>query len=247
MTNTMKRLAVLLIGTLFVLCVAIVLAVSLPVSTAFAAEGETATDTGSEATVHDHNDETWTAITADGGTLQSGNYYLTSDVTLTTDITIADNATVTLCLNGYKLMGTGAGSVITVDIRADFTLEDCRAESEEAECQHTYYVADSGRWVFYEGDLPAEAPENATTGTVTGGVVTGGNGSDGGGVYMSGNSTFKMNGGTISGNSANRAGGGVYVMLQDQIVSLRWKTALYRATRLAMTAAACMWMAARLR
>ena len=211
MTNTMKRLAVLLIGTLFVLCVAIVLAVSLPVSTAFAAEGETATDTGSEATVHDHNDETWTAITADGGTLQSGNYYLTSDVTLTTDITIADNATVTLCLNGYKLTGTGAGSVITVDIRADFTLEDCRAESEEAECQHTYYVADSGRWVFYEGDLPAEAPENATTGTVTGGVVTGGNGSDGGGVYMSGNSTFKMNGGTISGNSANRAGGGVYV------------------------------------
>ena len=124
MTNTMKRLAVLLIGTLFVLCVAIVLAVSLPVSTAFAAEGEP------EATVHDHT--TWTELTATGGTLQSGNYYLTSDVTLTTDITIADNATVTLCLNGYKLTGTGAGSVITVDIRADFTLEDCRAESEEA-------------------------------------------------------------------------------------------------------------------
>ena len=212
MTNTMKRLAVLLIGTLFVLCVAIVLAVSLPVSTAFAAEGETATDTGSEATVHDHNDGTWTAITADGGTLQSGNYYLTSDVTLTTDITIADNATVTLCLNGYKLTGTGAGSVITVDIRADFTLEDCRAESEEAECQHTYYVADSGRWVFYEGDLPAEAPENATTGTVTGGVVTGGNGSDGGGVYVTGsNSKFTLENGIISGNTASDDGGGVYV------------------------------------
>ena len=211
MTNTMKRLAVLLIGTLFVLCVAIVLAVSLPVSTAFAAEGETATDTGSEATVHDHNDETWTAITADGGTLQSGNYYLTSNVMLTTDITIADNATVTLCLNGYKLTGTGAGSVITVGEGASFTLDDCQSASDAAECQHTYYVADSGRWVFYEGDLPAEAPENATTGTVTGGVVTGGNGSDGGGVYMSGNSTFKMNGGTISGNSANRDGGGVYV------------------------------------
>ena len=98
MTNTMKRLAVLLIGTLFVLCVAIVLAVSLPVSTAFAAE-ETATDTESEATVHDHTDGTWTELTSDGGTLQSGNYYLAGDVTLTTDITIADNAVVTLCLN----------------------------------------------------------------------------------------------------------------------------------------------------
>ena len=140
MTNTMKKLAVLLVGMLFVLCVAIVLAVSLPGSTAFAAETETATDTGSEATVHDHTDRTWTELTSDGGTIGEGStaenpafYYLTSDVTLTTDITIADNATVTLCLNGYKLTGTGAGSVITVDIRADFTLEDCRAESEEAE------------------------------------------------------------------------------------------------------------------
>ena len=206
MTNTMKRLAVLLIGTLFVLCVAIVLAVSLPVSTAFAAEGEP------EATVHDHNDGTWTAITADGGTLESGNYYLAGDVTLTTDITIADNATVTLCLNGYTLTGARTNAVITFNEGVDFTLEDCRAESEEAECQHTYYVADSGRWVFYEGDLPAEAPENATTGTVTGGVVTGGNGSDGGGVYVTGsNSKFTLENGIISGNTASDDGGGVYV------------------------------------
>ena len=129
MTNTIKRLAVLLIGTLFVLCVAIVLAVSLPVSTAFAAEGETATDTGSEATVHDHNDGTWTAITADGGTLESGNYYLAGDVTLTTDITIADNATVTLCLNGYKLTGARTNAVITFNEGVDFTLEDCSADA----------------------------------------------------------------------------------------------------------------------
>ena len=54
-----------------------------------------------EATVHDHNDRTWTELTADGGTLESGNYYLAGDVTLTTDITIADNATVTLCLNKH--------------------------------------------------------------------------------------------------------------------------------------------------
>ena len=185
MTDTMKKLAVLLIGTLFVLCVAIVLAVSLPVSTAFAAETETATDTESEATVHDHADGTWTELTATGGTLQSGNYYLTSDVTLTTDITIADNATVTLCLNGYKLTGTGTSSVITVGGGADFTLEDCSAD--------------------------VSAP--AGTGVITGGIgslLSGSTTRCGGGVYISGNSTFTMNGGTISGNTATDCGG-VYV------------------------------------
>ena len=209
MTNTMKRLAVLLIGTLFVLCVAIVLAVSLPVSTAFAAEGETATDTGSEATVHDHADGTWTELTATGGTLQSGNYYLTSDVTLTTNITVAEGTTVTLCLNGYKLTGTGTDSVITVSDDASFTLTDCRSASEEAECQHSYYVAESGLWTFYDGDLPEAAPDGAETGVVTGGVITGGNGSYGG-VYVTGG-TFTMSGGTISGNTASNNGGGVFI------------------------------------
>ena len=173
----MKRLAVLLIGTLFVLCVAIVLAVSLPVSTAFAAEGEP------EATVHDHTDETWTELTAAGGTLESGNYYLTSDVKLTTDITIADNATVTLCLNGYKLTGTGTSSVITFNEGVDFTLEDCSAD--------------------------ASAP--AGTGVITGGIGCSADGEMilGGGVYISGNSTFTMNGGAISGNTAANSGGGV--------------------------------------
>lgn len=165
----------MLIGTLFVLCVAIVLAVSLPVSTAFAAEGEP------EATVHDHNDRTWTELTADGGTLESGNYYLAGDVTLTTDITIADNATVTLCLNGYTLTGTVTNAVITFNAGVDFTLEDCSADAS----------APAGR-----------------------GVITGGIGfldeytiRRGGGVYMSGNSTFTMNGGTISGNTATTGGG----------------------------------------
>ena len=203
MTDTMKKLAVLLIGTLFVLCVAIVLAVSLPVSTAFAAEGEP------EATVHDHTDGTWTELTSDGGTLQSGNYYLAGDVTLTTDITIADNTTVVLCLNGYTLTGTGTDSVITVSDDASFTLTDCRSASEEAECQHSYYVAESGLWTFYDGDLPEAAPDGAETGVVTGGVITGGNGLYGGVDMIDG--TFTMNGGTISDNTATNDGGGVYV------------------------------------
>ena len=44
----------------------------------------------------------------------------------------------------------------------------------------------------------------------TGGVLTGGSGSKGGGVYVGGGGTFTMTGGSIAGNTAN-AGGGVYV------------------------------------
>lgn len=44
----------------------------------------------------------------------------------------------------------------------------------------------------------------------TGGVLTGGSGSNGGGVYVGGGGTFTLTGGNIAGNTAN-AGGGVYV------------------------------------
>ena len=44
----------------------------------------------------------------------------------------------------------------------------------------------------------------------TGGVLTGGSGDTGGGVYVGGGGTFTMTGGSIAGNTAN-AGGGVYV------------------------------------
>lgn len=44
----------------------------------------------------------------------------------------------------------------------------------------------------------------------TGGVLTGGSGSNGGGVYVAGGGTFTLTGGNITGNTA-AAGGGVYV------------------------------------
>ena len=203
MTNTMKRLAVLLIGTLFILCVAIVLAISLPVSTAFAAEGEP------EATVHDHNDGTWTELTATGGTLQSGNYYLTSDVTLTTDITIADNATVVLCLNGYKLTGARTNAVITFNEGVDFTLEDCSADASAPAGRGVItggigfldeYSARHGGGVYISGN---------STFTMNGGTISGNTATFGGGVGVDNDGTFTMNGGTISGNTANFDGGGV--------------------------------------
>ena len=209
MTNTMKRLAVLLIGTLFILCVAIVLAVSLPVSTAFAAEGEP------EVTIHDHADG-WTELTAAGGTIGEGStaenpalYYLTSDVTLTTDITVADNATVTLCLNGYKLTGAGTSAVITVGAGADFTLEDCSADASAPAGRGVItggigfldeYSARHGGGVYISGN---------STFTMNGGTISGNTATFGGGVGVDNYGTFTMNGGTISGNTANFDGGGV--------------------------------------
>ena len=209
MTNTMKRLAVLLIGTLFVLCVATVLAVSLPVSTAFAAEGEP------EVTIHDHADG-WTELTAAGGTIGEGStaenpalYYLTSDVTLTTDITVADNATVTLCLNGYKLTGAGTSAVITVGAGADFTLEDCSADASAPAGRGVItggigfldeYSARHGGGVYISGN---------STFTMNGGTISGNTATFGGGVGVDNDGTFTMNGGTISGNTANFDGGGV--------------------------------------
>lgn len=153
------------------------------------------------------------------------NFDLTSALTFNTGF-------ITLDLNGYMLKMTGADSVIRINGGADLIL----ADSKGANATHNYYVSGSGLWVFYEGGLPAEAPENAVTGTVTGGVITGGNGSYGGGVYVNGGTftmesctisgntatngsgggvyvnggTFTMNGGTISGNSATRSGGGVF-------------------------------------
>ena len=65
-----------------------------------------------------------TALTAAGGALPAGNYYLACDITLESDLTFSGE--VTLCLNGYVLTVTGGGSVVTVESGAGFTLCDCR-------------------------------------------------------------------------------------------------------------------------
>ena len=127
---------------------------------------------------------------------------LLDNIDLTSTLTF-NTGFITLDLNGNMLKQTGSGSVISIGEGADVVLDDWIS----ATTTHNYYVADSGRWVFYEGDLPAEAPENATTGTVTGGVITGGTADfDGGGVYVS-SGTFTMEGGTITGNTGEYGGG----------------------------------------
>lgn len=124
---------------------------------------------------------------------------------------------VTLDLNGYILRGEGiTTSVITVI--CDMIIIDSQSQSTAEEHQHDYYVDDTGLWVI--DDNSAEWAENysnaETTGTITGGVITGGNSSTyGGGIHLSveyqTGGRVTMNGGTIAGNYSNWGGGGVFV------------------------------------
>lgn len=160
-----------------------------------------------------HHDD-WQTLPADskmagGAETSPMRYYLTEDTKLDSDIVLTNGYAV-LCLNGYKLTGTGTGSVITVQGGAHLTVCDCMEGSQTPEHWHNYYVAENGLWTFYEGELPAGAPEGATTGTVQGGVITGGIGYPyGGAVYLSG--TMSMESGVLAGNIARDNGGGVYV------------------------------------
>lgn len=130
------------------------------------------------AAEHDHADGTWTAIATDGGTLSGGNYYLAEDVVLTKNLTFS--GTVTLCLNGHVLTGTGTGSVILINSDSNFTLCDCSTDASNVVNGVTY----------------------------TSGVITGGDNGSGGGIYVN-VSTFTMEGGTIAGNKAGQQGGGL--------------------------------------
>ena len=108
------------------------------------------------------------------------------DVRLTEDIEISETLVVTrdvtLDLNGHVLKMTGDGSVLKVGDRATLTITDSRPQNP-----HT------GSY----GRLPA------------GGVITGGEGTDvtgiynvGGAVFLENDTTLKLEGGTITGNSS---------------------------------------------
>ncbi len=153
-------------------------------------------------TEHDQTHSGWTELTEGDGILRNGNYYLTGDLDLTADFSFDPNHTVTLCLNGHKLTGTGSNSVIIVSAGANFTLCDCNGSN-----QTHYYTVDetTGRYKF--DGVTADTPGAQS---VVGGVITGGSSNyEGGGVSVN-HGTFTMLGGTIAGNSA-RDGGGVSV------------------------------------
>lgn len=153
-------------------------------------------------------DGTGTDANNDVRQLTTGNYYLSSNVTI--DSTVMIDGTVNLCLNGYALKYENAdtnGSVIQVNAGATLNLCDCNGSNSSHNIT---------------------APITSEAVTITGGLITGGTGKDysnnvyyGGGIYVEGTAatnlidavvgTVHQYGGTIAGNEAT-SGSGVSVM-----------------------------------
>ena len=160
-----------------------------------------------------HNDVTYTAWTDDEAASQygassytaanslpkkTGNYYLTSDVTLRDTGTWRPADGTVLCLNGQTVREfafyTPAYDVITVDSGVTFSLTECASIQGDIHCASsaaTHTVNNSGTFNFYNGQLRGTKSK-----------------ADGAAVYNTG--TFNMYGGTITNNSTTARGGGVY-------------------------------------
>lgn len=186
---------------------------------------------------HTHDDGTvFTAWdSANGLPEESGNYYLTRDVTISDTWTINNGTDIHLCLNGHTIYYTGENgdTAILINKKSDetgdavFTLDDCS-------------TGNTGTITAEKGFAVRVGNDNETSignfimngGTISGGVRTavvvkwgdftmnGGSISNNhdpgncGGVYVGGsgqNSHFTMNGGTIANNSSEGCCGGVYI------------------------------------
>ncbi|MBE7003964.1 MAG: hypothetical protein E7425_06730 [Ruminococcaceae bacterium] len=131
---------------------------------------------------------------------------LLADATADGAITVSkgtEQRPVTLDLNGHGVRMTGSDCVITVNSGASLTLTD----NATVKPIHKITLTD-GRGTAVE-TVSALGTDTDNEKYVAGGYITGGNGTVGGGVYIT-SGTVTMNGGTISGNTASSTGG-VYV------------------------------------
>ena len=170
--------------------------------TALSGEGETPAASGAVTDVSTAADLTAAIANPDVNTVR-----LASDINI--DTTLAVNRTVTLDLNGHVLKYESAnnGSVIVVENGGQLTIED----SNTSNLSHKF-MPNGKLWVLDEA---------SGTETVTGGVITGGTGTDlstyggttwycGGGALIKNGGSLTMRGGNIIGCSAE-CGGGVCI------------------------------------
>ena len=194
----------------------------------------TDTNHGSEVTY----DKSLTAI---GGALSEGNYYLTKNLTNETGGHITVSGNVTLCLNGRTLDLNGKH--IIVPTGSSLTLCDCGSGGTitggQAEQGGAVLVNSGGSLTLHSGSITDNTASGGGDGSrgsnragggavcVNGGSfnMTGGSienntadvteKNDGGGAVLLNSGIFDMSGGEITGNSVygheNSTGGGVYV------------------------------------
>ena len=113
------------------------------------------------------------------------------------DSTLTVNRTVTLDLNGCVLKMTGGGSVIKVESGGNLTIQDSNASTP-----HKFTPGGDSLW---------RLDETGGSEIVYGGIITGGNTPNGGGVYVVTSGQLTMTGGNIVGCLATYEGGGVYI------------------------------------
>lgn len=111
--------------------------------------------------------------------------------------TLTVNRTVTLDLNGNVLKMNGSGSVIKVESGGNLTIQDSNTSTP-----HKFTPGGDGLWGL---------DETGGSEIVYGGIITGGNTPNGGGVYVATGCQLTMTGGNIVGCLATYEGGGVYI------------------------------------
>ena len=128
-----------------------------------------------------------------GGTLASGNYYLTENLTLTSEIRIDRNSIVKICLNGHSITQTANAGIFANNGSLDVI--DCMAAGKLSGgkgCTSTQ----AGGCIYNSGTM-----------TISGITMDGNSAPHGGAASNSGD--MQITNCTIANNSANGDGGGI--------------------------------------
>ena len=179
---------------------------------------------GGSTSVGDHTTHTsitWVEWNSDNSLPNdTGNYYLTKDVTLTDTWSCTKN--INLCLNGKTITGANGKDVISVNNNSKLTITDCTSDSAKVG-KITHETDETGRGIYIElnsiltiwkvnitGNKTNDkggGVDNLGTFNMYSGSISNNTAESSGGVDNSGYAVFNMYGGSISGNIAKSAGG----------------------------------------
>ncbi len=151
---------------------------------------------------HKHDTTEFESIVLAGTMVGRAQYYLDANSTASGDVTIAENANITLCLNGKTLdMGQ-----YRIEVRGSLTICDCQGGGKITSWAYgnsDNTIRNYGTLTLQSGTVECTNPNNKGTVraihnrqdfVMTGGVVSGPTG-----IYCNGNPTLRVSGGTVIG------------------------------------------------
>ena len=163
---------------------------------------------------------TWTAVSSLSEITKAGHYYLTQSVTQSSEWQPVDG--VVLCLNGYDIICSKDGAnTIKLANGGSFTLSDCKGTGRITHADGLtgtgVYLGPDGTFTMYDGSISGNSAAEKGGGVymtrstfrMLGGSVSGNKAKYGGGVYVY-SGVFTLSGGSVSGNSSDEDGAGVY-------------------------------------